>query len=132
MGRPRKKILIVEIVEDETILRHTLKEKFEKEDFEALTANDGEEGLKIALAQHPDLILLDILLPKMDGFDMLRKVREDDWGKNVPVIVLTNVDDANRVAEGLKIDFAGSYDYLVKSDHTLDEIIGKVKDRLHG
>lgn len=127
MARTSKKILIVE---DETILRNALKERFEEEGFEALPAGDGEEGLKIALARRPDLILLDILLPKMDGLEMLRKVRADDWGKSAPVIILTNVDDANRVAEGLKIGFTGSYDYLVKADRTLDEIVAKVKERL--
>lgn len=127
MARPNKKILIVE---DEMMLRKTLQEKLEKEGFKTLVAADGEEGLGMALTEHPDLILLDILMPKMDGFAMLREVRKDKWGKNVPVIVLTNVDDATRVAEGLQIGFIGSYDYLVKSDHTLDEIVTKAKAKL--
>lgn len=128
MSTLNKKILIVE---DELTLRKTLKEKFTREDFQTLTASDGEAGLTLALTEYPDLILLDILLPKMDGLAMLREVRKDAWGKTVPVIVLTNVDEASRVAEGLQIGFSGSYDYLVKSDHTLEEVVAKVKEKLH-
>jgi len=129
MIKNKKTILVVE---DELVLSQTLKEKFTGEDFDVLTAEDGEAGLKTALEKHPDLILLDILLPKMDGMTMLKKLREEnDWGKNAKVILLTNVDSPDMVAKGLKTGFDGSYDYLVKTNWTLDEVVKKVKNKLH-
>src|SRR3989344_8117364 len=125
MTETKKTILIIE---DESVLCKTLKEKFVSEGFAALTAEDGEEGLKLALEKRPDLILLDILLPKMDGMTMLKKLREEnDWGKNAKVILLTNVDSPDMIAEGLKVGFDESYDYLVKTNWTLDEVVKKVK-----
>lgn len=128
MAKNKKLILIVE---DELSLLNALKEKFINEGLAVLLAADGEEGLKAALEKHPDLILLDILLPKMDGMTMLKKLREEnDWGKQAKVILLTNLDSAEKVAEGIKMSFAGSYDYLVKTDWTLDEVVEKVKNKL--
>lgn len=129
MSETKKTILIVE---DEAVLREAMKEKLTNSGFDTHTAEDGEEGLKIALEKHPDLILLDILLPKMDGMTMLKKLREEnDWGRNARVILLTNVDNPDMVAEGLKIGFDESYDYLVKTNWTLDEVVKKVKNKLH-
>lgn len=75
-----KKILIVE---DEESLLKTLGEKFTLEGFEVVKAQNGVEGLRVALQEHPDLILLDIVMPVMGGMEMLGKLRQDDWGKNV-------------------------------------------------
>ena len=87
-----KKILIVE---DEASLRKALVEKFQREGFETFLAFDGVEGLDQAERIQPDLILLDIIMPKMDGMTMLKKLRESgDWGKQVPVIILTNLSSA--------------------------------------
>lgn len=124
-----KKILIVE---DEEIMLKALVEKFSSEGFEVVQAIDGEEGLKKALHEKPDIILLDILLPKMDGMAVLKKLREDAWGKYAKVILLTNVSDAETVALGAEFG-AGEgevYEYLVKTDWTLDEVVQKVKNRL--
>ena len=124
-----KKILIVE---DEEIMLKALVEKFSLEGFEVVQAIDGEEGLKKALHEKPDIILLDILLPKMDGMAVLKKLREDAWGKYAKVILLTNVSDAETVALGAEFG-AGEgevYEYLVKTDWTLDEVVQKVKNRL--
>ena len=93
MSEQKKKILIVE---DERPILEPLVDKFTREGFEISVAHDGEEGLKSALEKHPDLIILDIVMPKMDGMTMLKKLREDDtWGRHARVILLTNlsVDD---------------------------------------
>lgn len=125
---PKKKLRILEIVEDENTLLQALKAQFSTKEFQVITAKDGEEGLEIALKDHPDLILLDVLMPKMDGMTMLKRLRVDAWGKSVPVILLTVVNDDNRVAEALKL---GSFDYMIKSDHHISEIADKVKQRLN-
>lgn len=119
-----KKILIVE---DEVALLQALTEKLKREEFEILQAKNGEEGLQQALNLHPDLILLDIIMPVMDGMTMLLKLRNDDWGKTVPVMILTNLSDEQKVSESLQ---QGVYDYLVKSGWTLEDLVNKIKDRL--
>ena len=122
----KKKILIVE--DDESMLS-TVSDYLETQEFEPLTARDGEEGLEIALKEHPDLILLDILMPKMDGMVMLKKLRENDWGKQAAVIILTNVSpNANSVINSV-LQNEPAY-YLVKSDVKLEGIVDKIKDVL--
>ena len=120
----KKKILIVE---DETSLRNALSDKLRLEGFIVLEAKNGEEGLDVALRDHPDLILLDIIMPKMDGLTMLKKLREDVWGKNTKVILLTNLSDNEKVSEAL---LQGSYDYLVKSDWKIGDVVAKIRARL--
>ncbi len=119
-----KKILIVE---DEVALLQVLTEKLKKDNFEVLQARNGQEGLQQAFSLHPDLILLDIIMPVMDGMTMLAKLRIDEWGKSVPVSILTNLSNEQRVAESLQ---QGVYDYLVKSDWTLEDLVQKIKNRL--
>lgn len=119
-----KKILIVE---DELALLYALASQFDKKQFKVLQAVDGEEGLKSALEHHPDLILLDLLMPKMDGMSMLKELRKDMWGKDVKVIILTNLSDAEKIDEALK---NGTYDYLVKKDWNITQVIEKVKHSL--
>ena len=87
-----------------------LVDTFTREKFSVLQATNGEEGLTVALRDHPNLILLDIIIPVMDGMTMLRKLREDAWGKDVPVILLTNLNDAEKAADALE---HGVYDFLV-------------------
>lgn len=120
-----KKILL--IVDDEAVVRKALSSQFEHEQVEVLTANDGVEGLKTALDKHPDLILLDLVMPKMDGMTMLVKLREDDWGKNAKVIILTNLSEAEKVAEAVG---RGTYEYLVKVDWNINDVAKKVRDKL--
>lgn len=120
----KKKLLIVE---DETFLLDVLKEHLSKEGFHVVTARDGEEGLGAALTEKPDLILLDIIMPRMDGMTMLRKLREDAWGKTVPIIFLTNLDATEKIAEGLQ---SGVFEYLVKSDWKIEDVVRKVNARL--
>ena len=119
-----KKILIIE---DEKPLLSALKDKFSRENLETLDAKNGKEGLEIALKKHPDLILLDLVLPIIDGLEMLKKLRKDTWGKNAIVMILTNLSDAEKLAEAIKI---GVDDFMVKTDWTLEKIVKKVKKRL--
>jgi len=115
------------IVEDEKSLVIALKEKIVKEEMEAIVAKNGKEGLDLALREHPDLILLDIVMPVMDGITMLKKLRNDKWGRDVPVIILTNLSDAQKVAEGIDQNVCG---YLVKSDWKIEEVMKKIKEAL--
>jgi DNA-binding response OmpR family regulator len=115
------------IVEDEQSLLQALATKFEHEGFEVFTAGNGADGLDTALAKHPDIILLDIIMPVMDGMTMLKHLREDDWGKTARVIILTNLSDPKNVMEALNSD---THDFLVKSDWELQDIVGKVRERL--
>lgn len=120
-----KKILIVE---DEAPLRNAVSDILSFEGFAVFQAKNGQEGLDIALAEHPDLILLDLMMPVMDGLTMLEKLREDkDWGKNASVILLTNINDPDKVAQATE---AGSYDFLVKSDWNIEDVVRKIKTRL--
>jgi DNA-binding response OmpR family regulator len=122
----KKKILIIE---DEEEMQRVVSEAFENQGFTTLTANNGEEGLIVALREHPDLVLLDILMPKMDGMVMLQKLRLDEWGKAVPVIILTNVSpNASSVINSV-LENEPAY-YLVKSDVKLEGIVEKVKEVL--
>ncbi len=119
-----KKILIVE---DELALLYALASQFDKKQFKVLQAVDGVEGLSSALEHRPDLILLDLLMPRMDGMSMLKELRKDTWGKDVKVIILTNLSDAEKIDEALK---NGTYDYLVKKDWNITQVIEKVKNSL--
>lgn len=119
-----KKILLVE---DEIVLLELIADKFKDSGFSVNTAQSAETGMKLALQNHPDLILLDLILPKMDGLTMLKKLRKDSWGKEVPVIILSNLNDQRKVSEAMKI---GVYDFLVKSNVKLSDIVKEVKEVL--
>lgn len=126
MSIPSKKILIVE---DEQSLRETLVDKLTREGFDVLEAKNGEEGLERTLKEHPDLILLDIVMPKMDGMTMMKKLREDEWGKRVSIILLTNLSATDaEIIKGV-IEDEPSY-YLVKSDWKIKDVVNKVKETL--
>lgn len=123
--RSPKKILIVE---DELALRQVLNEKFKREGFTVLEASDGEAGLRQAIEGRPDVILLDMLMPKMDGLGVLKKLRdENDYGKKVPVLLLTNVspdnDDMINAIEAMPKTY-----YILKASYSLQAIVNKVKE----
>lgn len=122
-----KKILIIEEVEDDVNLREALHDRLSREGFTVIDAKNGEEGLEVALSHHPDLILLDILMPKMGGLEMLRKLRKDPTGKNIPVIIFSNYGNNNNVANAIELE---ANDYLIKSNWTLEEVTEKVKEKL--
>ncbi len=119
-----KKILIIE---DETSLRDVLVEKFQKKGYVALQAKNGLEGLNMALSEHPDMILLDLVMPQMDGVTMLSKLRGDEWGSTARVIILSNLNDATKISEATAQE---CYDYLVKSDWHINDVVAKVEEKL--
>lgn len=125
MTNVEKKILVVE---DESSLRLALSNKLENAGYLVLQAEDGLKGLEIAIQHKPALILLDIAMPRMDGFTMLDKLRENTWGKIVKVIILTNFDaDDEKMSKIVKDQ--PSY-YLVKNNNSLEEVLEKVQNML--
>lgn len=122
----KKRILIAE---DEEAMQEAIKQVLERHGFSVLIANNGEEGLEIGFREHPDLILVDILMPKMDGMIMFQRLRQDDWGKTVPVIILTNVSPNTDSMINSILKNNPAY-YLIKSEVKLDGIVDKVKEVL--
>lgn len=121
----QKKVIL--ITEDEPAMLRILADKLTESGFYALQATNGEEGLQQALIHHPDVIVLDVLMPKLSGLAMLEKLRENDWGKSVPVIMLTNVSaDTNETLEAI-VKTQPAY-YFVKSNTKLEEIVEKIND----
>jgi len=124
MPEEKKKVLIVE---DDTFLLNMYANKFEKEGFSVLVAEDGRKGLKTAIKELPDIILLDILLPGIDGFGFLEEIKKDEKAKKIPIILLTNLSQKDDVDRGLKL---GADDYLIKAHFMPSEVIEKVKELL--
>jgi DNA-binding response OmpR family regulator len=122
-----KNIKKVLIVEDEEPLAKALSAGLSGNEFEVLTAPNGEEGLKVALAEKPSLILLDLFMPKMDGISMLKKLREDEWGNKVKVVILTNVEDRDKLAAAVENRV---YDYLIKSNWNISDVLKKIRIEL--
>lgn len=119
-----KKVLIVE---DDEFLRSLTAKRLEKEGYEVAVAVDGESANGIAVANKPDLILLDLLLPGLDGFEVLKRARADEVTKNTPVIVFSNLGQREDIekAKGL-----GANDFLIKANFTLDDVIEKINTTL--
>jgi DNA-binding response OmpR family regulator len=113
------------ICEDEKSLSLPLKENLTLEGFDVLLAENGEEGLALALKEKPDLILLDILMPKMDGMTMMKKVREDEWGKNVPIIIMTVLPLDEKLTQGVAENHPDYY--ILKADWSIENIIKKIR-----
>ena len=124
MTDQKKTILIVE---DEVPMQIALKDILTFEGFDVLMAQNGLEGLEMALEKHPDLILLDILMPKMNGIRMLKILRTNEWGKKAKIIILTNYDEREDVASALENEV---YDYFVKTDIKITEVVQKIKEKL--
>ena len=118
------------IIEDEEILAKTIKEKLLAEGFDVFVATDGLEGVKMALSVKPDLILLDLLLPKLDGLSVLRRIRNDSWGLYANVVVLSNLSNPSDITKGVNIGLNDISQYMVKTDWSLDELIVEIKKRL--
>ncbi len=116
------------IVEDDQFLLEMYVIKLEKEGFNVLSAVDGEEGLKVAQKDIPNLILLDLNLPKMDGFQVLTELKKDENTKNIPVIVLTNYAQKDDIDKCLDL---GADSYLIKAHFVPSEVIGKIKKVLN-
>ena len=104
-----------------------LERKFSDEGMTVFTASNGREGLDVALKEHPEVIMLDIMMPEMDGFDVMRHLQEDEWGKDVPIILLTQSSSIETVAKAVH---TGMSEFLVKTDMRLDDGVGRVKQHI--
>lgn len=120
----KKKILIVE---DESTLQKALSEYLVMEGFEVANALDGEQGAQMAKREMPDLILLDIILPKKDGYEVLDELKADEKTKNIPIILLTNLGGAEDVQKAFS---KGATTYLVKADYKLEDVVKKIRETL--
>ncbi len=116
---PRK----ILIIEDDKFLRELIIRKLVNEGYQTIEAVDGEEGVRTAKAEKPDLILLDLILPGIDGFEALARIRKDQETANLPVIILSNLGQKEDIERGLKL---GATDYLIKAHFSPGEIIEKI------
>ena len=116
-----KKILFIE---DEFALQKTMGDTLRDQNYEVVSAMNGEEGLRMAKLEKPNLILLDLILPKKDGFEVLKTLVEDSETKEIPVIILTNLERMQDIEKALEL---GAKTYLVKANYTLEEVVEKVK-----
>jgi DNA-binding response OmpR family regulator len=114
------------IVEDEQGLLNTLADEFSSTGFTVLKSSNGVEGLRTALHEHPDAILLDIMMPQMDGLTMMQKLRADAWGASAKVILLTNLDPDGDVIQKVN-EYKPTY-YFVKSNIKIEELLTKIKE----
>lgn len=119
-----KKILFIE---DEAALQKTFSDVLTQEGLKVINALDGEQGLRMAKSEKPDLILLDLILPKVHGFEVLKILKEDAATKDIPIIVLTNLESTSDVERALEL---GATTYLVKANYDLEDVIKKVKNAL--
>ena len=122
-----KKILIID---DDKIFSKILRDGLVaggQGKYEVATAFDGEEGFLVAEREKPNLIMLDMMMPKVTGIEFLRKLRGEEWGKDTPVIVETQLSDLEKMSEGVELGVRG---YIIKSDYSLDTILRQVEDIL--
>lgn len=121
---PKIKPLNILIVEDDVFLADLYKTKFALEGFKVITAYDGEKGLEAIKKNLPDIVLLDLVLPKLSGFEVLKATKADATTKNIPVILLTNLSQKSDIETGIKL---GANDYLIKAHFMPSEVVEKIK-----
>lgn len=119
-----KKILIIE---DESALQKTLSDILTQEGYETISALDGEVGLGLAKEKKPDLILLDLILPKIHGLEVLKNLKEIEETRDIPVIILTNLEGMTEVERAISL---GATTYLIKAQYSLKEVVEKIKKAL--
>ena len=123
-GSSQPKILIIE---DDKFLRDLLSQKLTREGFKVLAAMEGEEGIKIAGEEMPNLVLLDLILPGLDGFDILERLKKDSRLSSIPVLVLSNLGQKEDIERAIS---SGAEGFLIKANFTPGEIVDKVKSVL--
>ena len=121
-----KKIKVL-IIEDDSFILEMYKIKFESSNFEVISANDGIKGLKTLEKENPDIILLDVIMPKKDGFSVLKAIKSNPALEKIPVILLTNLGQRENIEKGFELGAAG---YIIKAHFTPSEIVKKVRDVL--
>ncbi|MFH1584557.1 MAG: response regulator [Patescibacteria group bacterium] len=119
-----KRILFIE---DESALQKAFSDTLAEEGYEVVSALDGEIGLRLAKEKKPDVILLDLVLPRLHGFDVLSRLKQDEETKHIPVIVMTNLEEMENVQKALEL---GATTYLVKSNYQLHDVVERVKQLL--
>jgi len=117
-----KKILFIE---DESSLQKALGDILRENNYEVISALDGEIGLRLAKSEKPDLILLDIILPKMNGIEVLKALKENPETKNISVVILTNLENMEDVNKAIEL---GAVAYLIKAQYTMEEVIDKIEN----
>lgn len=122
-----KKIIL--LVEDEPLLRNLLKQRLEKEGFEVLAVENGQEALEMLKGKEMDLILLDIILPKVSGFELMEKLREDPQYQKTPVIVISNLGQESDIEKGERL---GAVGYFVKAHVSIEDLVRQIKSYLGG
>ncbi len=125
----KQRLIMVKIlvVEDDKFLREMISRKLDKEGYEVVQAMDGEKGEEAIREEKPDLVLLDLILPGIDGFEVLERTKKDPELSEIPVIILSNLGQKNEVERGLNL---GAVDFLIKAHFTPAEIILKIKEAL--
>ncbi len=123
---PEEKIKIL-MIEEDRFLRKIYRDKLSRLGFDFLEATNGEEGLNKVIAEKPDLVLLDLILPRKNGFDVLIDMKSNKNTENIPVIILSNLGQESDIERGLSL---GAEDYLVKTDVSLSKVVDKVKEQL--
>ena len=115
------------LVEDEDFLLELYETKLEQAGYEVIKASNGSQGLSLAQLEKPNLILLDILMPEVDGYEMLRRLKADAKTKNIPVIIFSNLSQKAEIEKGLKL---GASDFIIKTSVTPSELAGRVREFL--
>lgn len=117
----------IAIIEDDQTISQMYRLKFEADGFEVQLADNGKRGVTLVKDFNPDIILLDLQMPEMDGDEALSEIRKHDWGKNLPVIILTNMgqEESPKILESLNVS-----SYIVKADFTPSQVVGRVKETL--
>lgn len=123
MDNPKKILL----VEDELILSNLLRQRLEKENFQVIVAQDGAEAVRILKQEKPDLILLDIILPKMSGFEVMEAMKSDPTLQSAPVVVVSNLGQDSDVERGQNL---GAVGYFVKAQMSIEDLVSKIKEFL--
>ncbi|MFZ2969796.1 MAG: response regulator [Minisyncoccia bacterium] len=121
-----KKVKVL-IIEDDSYISDMYKIKFESENFETIVAEDGISGIKEIEKQKPDIVLLDIVMPKVDGFSVLKMIKKNEDSKDIPVVLLTNLGQKDNVERGFEL---GATSYIIKAHFTPSEVVKKVKEIL--
>lgn len=117
----------IAIIEDDPVISQMYRMKFEADGFDVQLANNGKRGVALVEDFSPDLILLDLQMPEMDGTDALEIIRKNDWGKDIPVIILTNLGEEESPK---KIRALGIHSYIVKANLTPRQVVQRVKEAL--
>jgi DNA-binding response OmpR family regulator len=114
-------------IEDESTLQKTFGKLLRSEGYEMKSALDGESGFRTAKEEKPDLIILDLILPKMNGFEVLAELKKDEETKSIPVIILTNLETMSDIDKALEL---GATTYLVKVNYSLSDVLDKIESTL--